>query len=100
MGVRNSGQGVSERAAGLSRFLLKILWKCLGVGVLDFLLLGVWGPNLVNRHQNLALAGAIVCLLIALAATGWLMFQLWLEISRLRHRGPRPTLVYRRPTED
>ena len=43
MNVHSSGQGASERVARLRRFLLKILWKCLAVGVLDFLLAAVWG---------------------------------------------------------
>ncbi len=97
MAIGNAGQG----AAGLRRLLLlKILWKSLAVAALDFLLLGVWGPNLVNRHQNLALAGAVVCLLLALWATGWLLLQLWRDIGLLNDPGRRVKLVHRRTTED
>jgi hypothetical protein len=98
--IRTAGQTFSERSARLKRFLLRILWKSIGVGVSDFLLVGLWGPNLVNRHQNSALAGAILCLLAALFATGWLLLQLWQDIGLLNHRAPRGTLTHHRTLED
>lgn len=97
--VRNAGQGASERDTRLRRFLLRILWKFVGVGAFDFLLLGLLGPNLINRHENLALAGAIVCFLVALFATGWLLYQLWLDVGLLNHPGRRGALTHR-TTED
>ncbi len=98
--VRNARQAGPERVAELRRFLLKILWKFVAVGVLDFLLVGILGPNLVNRHQNSALAGAVLCLLSALFATGWLLLQLWLDIGHLNHSGRREPLTHHRTIED
>jgi hypothetical protein len=63
-------------------FALTLAWKLLGVMAIDFLLLRVWGPNLVNRHDNLALAGALACCFVAIVATAWLAFQLWIDIGR------------------
>ncbi len=100
MNIRTAGQGASERAARLRRFLLKILWKCLPVGVLDFLLAAVWGPNLINRHQNLALAGAVACFLAALFVTGWLALQLWLDVGLLNQRGSASVHTLHRTNED
>lgn len=98
MSIRKAGLGASERAARLYRFLFRILWKIVGVGVLDFLLVGVWGPNLVNRHQNTALAAAVACFVVALFATGWLVLQLWLDISQ--HQGRSAVLTLHRTNED
>jgi hypothetical protein len=100
MNIHSAGQGTSERVARVRRFLIKILWKCLGVAVLDFLLTAVWGPNLINRHQNLALAAAVVCFVVALFATGWLLLQLWLDIGLLNHPGRRGALAHHRTIED
>ncbi len=63
-------------------FALTLAWKLLGVATVDFVLLRILGPNLVNRHQDLALAGALVCFLVAIVATAWLAFQLWIDIRR------------------
>jgi hypothetical protein len=65
------------------RFGLTIGLKLVVVGVLDFVLLRILAPNLVNRHQDLALAGAVLCLVIALVATIWLGFQLWRDLKQL-----------------
>jgi len=70
--------------AGLvRRFGLKIGLKLVVLLVVDFVLLRIWAPNLVNRHQDLALAGAIACLIVAIAATVWFGFQLWLDLRQL-----------------
>ena len=61
---------------------VKIGLKLLGVGVLDFVLVRIWGPNLINLHSDLALAGAIACFLLALVAGIWLIFQLWFDLWR------------------
>jgi hypothetical protein len=61
---------------------IKIGSKVIGVGLMDFLLVRVWGPNLINRHQDLALAGSIACFLAAFVATVWLAFQLWIDLRR------------------
>ena len=56
-------------------------------------------PNLVNRHQNLALAGAIACLIVAAALTIWLGFRLWLDLRqfadarRQLRRGPNLKVI-------
>ncbi len=66
----------------LRTFAITVAWKLLGVLALDFVLLRIWGPDLVNRHDNLALAGALVCGFVAIVATGWLVFQLWIDTCR------------------
>ncbi len=66
----------------LRNFAFTIAWKVLGVMAIDFVLLRIWGPDLVNRHDNLAVAGALVCCLVAIVATAWLAFQLWIDIHR------------------
>jgi hypothetical protein len=69
--------------ARLTRELtLTIGWKLALVGVADFLFLRIWGPDLINLHQDLALLGAILCLVLAGAATLWLLFQLWFDVRR------------------
>jgi hypothetical protein len=81
------------------RFGLAIGLKIVAVAVADFVLLAIWAPNLVNRHQNLALAGAIACLLVAVAATIWLGFRLWLDLRqfmdarRQMRRGPNLKVI-------
>ena len=78
----------------MRRFGLKIGLKLVVVAVADFVLLAIWAPNLVNRHQDLALIGAIACLVVAIAASLWLGFQLWLDFRhfadarRQLRRGP------------
>jgi hypothetical protein len=64
------------------RFALTVGWKLLAVIAIDFLSLRIWAPNLINLHQDLALLAAIACLLLALAATSWLAFQLWIDGKR------------------
>jgi hypothetical protein len=64
------------------RFTIGVGWKVVLVGAIDFLALRIWAPDLINAHQDLALVGAIVCLVIALAATLWLVFQLWIDLKR------------------
>jgi hypothetical protein len=92
MNIRDVTPGATDTPAILRRRVIRIVAKTLAVLVLDFLLLRIWAPNLINRHQDLALAGSIVCFVLALAATGWLAFQLWTDIGRLiraRRRGAR-----------
>lgn len=100
MNIQKAGQGATKRAARLRHFVLQILWKVLGVGVADFLLAAVWGPNLINRHQNLALAGAVVCFVVALYLTGWLLLQLWLDVGVLNQTGRGAVLTLHRTNED
>ena len=64
------------------RVTIRTGWKIVLVAVIDFMGLRIWAPNLVNLHQNLALAGAIACVAIAIAAPLWLAFQLWIDIGR------------------
>ncbi len=66
----------------LRNVVLTVAWKLLGVLALDFVLVRIVGPNLVNRHDNLALAGALACFFIAIVATAWLAFQLWIDVHR------------------
>jgi hypothetical protein len=78
----NQGEAVLVEINLVRNFALTIAWKVLGVLALDFVLLRIWGPDLVNRHENLALAGALACLFIAIVATAWLAFQLWIDVHR------------------
>ncbi len=64
------------------RFTLSIGWKMVLIAAADFLLLRIWAPDLINMHQDLALAGSLICLLAAVAATLWLIFQLWIDTKR------------------
>jgi hypothetical protein len=64
--------------------------RTLAVGLLDFVLLWVVAPNLVDQHQDLALVGAIVCALLAFVVTGWWGLRLWSDLSRRRRRLPPP----------
>ena len=73
---------VAAEAALVRQAFLKIGPKLLGVAVLDFVLLRIVGPNLVNMHQDLALIGAIFCAGAAVGATLWLAFQLWVDLRR------------------
>jgi len=66
----------------LRNFTVTIAWKLLAVVVLDFVLLRIWAPDLVNRHDDLALAGALACCFVAIVATAWLAFQLWIDVRR------------------
>jgi hypothetical protein len=81
---RDSGQGdlILVESYLFRNFALTIAWKFLGVAAVDFVLIRILGPNLVNRHDNLALAGALACLLVAIVATAWLAFQLWIDVRR------------------
>ncbi len=63
------------------RFVIRVGCKVVVVAMVDFLLLRVWGPDLVNLHQDLALLGGVACLVIALSAALWLAFQLWEDVK-------------------
>lgn len=58
----------------------------LAVLVADFLLLRVFGPNLVNLHRDWALAGALFCLALAIALTLWLLARVWRRWPALTRR--------------
>ena len=45
-------------------------------------LLRLWAPDLINMHNDWALAGSLICLATALAVTVWLAFQLWSDWTR------------------
>jgi len=76
------GEPVLVEAHLLRNFALTLGWKLFGVLALDFVLLRIWGPDLVNRHDNLALAGALACFFVAIVAAAWLAFQLWIDVRR------------------
>jgi hypothetical protein len=81
---RNTDQGESVLVEIdlIRNFALTLGWKLLAVMAIDFVLLRIWGPDLVNRHDDLALAGALACLFVAIVATAWLAFQLWIDVHR------------------
>ena len=66
----------------MRRFGLKIGLKLVAILIADFILLRIWAPDLVNRHQDLALAAAIVCLAAAVILTLWLGYLLWLDLRQ------------------
>jgi len=70
------------------RLALFVGLKAAAVLALDFVLLRLWAPDLVNLHSDLALAGALACVVVAAAATGWLVLQLRLDWSRWGRLGP------------
>jgi hypothetical protein len=52
-------------------------------------------PNLVNMHSDLALAGAIACLVAALVASGWLALEVRHDIVRFNRLRRTAAPVYR-----
>ena len=90
----------ASSTAAIRRVVLGIAFRTLGILALDFLLVRIWAPALVNRHQDLALAGGIVCVLLAILATGWLAFQLWADVRRLRQARHLAALPHIRRIED
>ncbi len=76
------GEPVLVEVNLIRAFALNLAWKLLGVLAIDFVLLRIWGPNLVNRHDDMALAGALACCFVAIVATAWLAFQLWIDVRR------------------
>jgi len=78
----DQGEPVLVEINLLRNFALTLAWKLFGVLALDFVLVRIWGPDLVNRHDNLALAGALACFSIAIVAAAWLALQLWIDIRR------------------
>jgi hypothetical protein len=78
----DSGDVVLVEIHLLRHFAVTLAWKVLSVAAIDFLLLRILGPDLVNRHEDLALAGALGCCFVAIIATAWLAFQLWIDVRR------------------
>ena len=64
------------------RFTVSIGWKVVAIAAVDFVLLRILAPDLVNMHSDLALMASIACLIAAVAATLWLGFQLWIDLKR------------------
>ena len=68
--------------------------RACAVAVLDFLLARIWGPQLINRHDDAALAAGVLCFAVALAATVWLIATASTDLRRLRRArrlaAPRP----------
>jgi hypothetical protein len=71
------------------RLAVRVGLKIAGAAVLDFVLLRIWVPDLINRHNDWALAGAIAGLAAALAVGVWLVVQLWSDRSRWARLDPR-----------
>ena len=63
--------------------------KVLAVFVADFILLRIWAPDLVNLHADWALGLAIVCLLIALSLTVWLVLDVRRGLRKSRAANQR-----------
>ena len=82
--MRSQDQQTTSLAATrlARRYTRLIAGKTLAVIALDFLALRVFGPELIDMHQDLALAGALACFAGAIFATGWLVFQIRLDLAR------------------
>lgn len=81
--MRSQGhQPTASTATRLARrYTRRIAGKTLAVIVADFLALRIFGPELIDMHQDLALLGALACFAIAAVATGWLVLQIRLELA-------------------
>lgn len=66
-------------------YVRRMALRAAAVAVLDFLLVRILGPDLVNRHDDAALAAGVLCFLLALAVTGWLVATVLTDLRRLRH---------------
>jgi hypothetical protein len=75
--------------AARRRLVVRALLKIAGVAILNFVLLRILAPNLVNMHQDWALLASLACLAAAIAALVWLGFQLWSDWSRWARLDPR-----------
>jgi hypothetical protein len=80
------------------RFAVSIGWKLVAVVAIDFVLLRLWAPDLVNMHQDLALLGSLACILVAIAAAVWLGVQLWIDVRRFYPR--KSATIHRLKIED
>jgi len=74
------------------RLIVRAGVKVLGVALADFILLRILAPDLVDMHQDWALVAAILCFVLAVAATVWLALQLWSDRARWRRLDPRANL--------
>jgi hypothetical protein len=96
MTIRGEDQALGA-ARARRRVLVGLTLKIVAALLADFVLLRLAAPNLVNLHSDLALAGALGCLLTALAATGWLAFAAWRDVTLLNGRRPVARVL---PRED
>ncbi len=69
----------SAEARLMRNFYLKTGLKVAAVLVVVFVLSRIWGPNLINRHEDLALAAGIACYVAALAVICWLTVQIGVD---------------------
>ena len=73
------------------RFTLKIGLKIAAVLGFEFLALRILGPELIDKHQDLALFGAVIVYAAAIIAAGWLVFQIKTDVRLLKaERRPAP----------
>jgi uncharacterized PurR-regulated membrane protein YhhQ (DUF165 family) len=98
MTIRGEDQALGA-ARARRRVLVGLTLKTVAVLLADFVLLRLAAPNLVNLHSDLALAGAVGCLLLALAATGWLAVTAWRDVM-LSNRLRRPMAAVTWTRED
>jgi hypothetical protein len=80
------------------RFAVSIGWKVAAIAAIDFVCLRIWGPDLINLHSDMALLGAIACVIVATAVTLWLGFQLWIDVKRFNPR--KSATIHRLKIED
>lgn len=71
-----------QMAKAKQRILLRAAAKAALVLLLDFVLVRIVGPDLINLHNDGALALALLIYAAALAAALWLAMQLWSDRAR------------------
>jgi len=66
------------------RYIRLIAIRIFAVAVIEFLCVRIFGPELIDLHQDWALAGALVCFAAAIIAATWLAFQVWIDMRRFK----------------
>ena len=96
MSLSDGKDPVLARQKLLQRFILRTAGKGLGAALAVFVLARVLGPNLINMHDDVALAGGIACFAVAAAIAIWLWLRLNFDLSQYakarRELAPGPFL--------
>jgi hypothetical protein len=91
MTTKSDGR-IVRAATTRRRLALRMALKIVSVALIDFVLLRIWGPDLINLHRDWALALGLACFAAAFALIAWLAFQLWTDRSRWVRTEPSPAL--------
>jgi len=73
----------SSEESRTSRLVAALVAKVFGAGLAIFLLLGIAAPNLVDLHQDVALAGAVLCLVLAAVCAAWALRQILIDRRKI-----------------